>query len=341
MQEEFQLRGRSSRLDAMQALMLLTAAFLTLAGSAVAQPRGAKPIMVFHTHDFWLNLHQFLYVLGRHEAQSPDRTRRATANAPVDADQGLQSLSVEEQRLWRQAVNHYANGPSKQDAVFDQPLIAAGQALARAGDAPSLGGSGVDQQLAITLEQVAPIYRKAWWPAHSRANDEWADAVRVLVDKHGSAMLAFITRAYQRPWPPAGYPVRVSAYANWAGAFSTSGNLLIVSSLDPGLRGTAALEIAFHESMHQWDEDVDALLAAEAKKQNRDVPDLLFHALIFYTAGEATRSAVPGYVPYAEANGLWKQRGLGAFKQRLDDAWRPYLNGKGTRAEAITAMLTP
>lgn len=103
-------------------------------------------IFVFHTDDVWLNLHQFLYVLGRHEAAMPDRMRRATAGAPVDADQGLAALPPDEQRAWREAVTFYAQDLSKLDAVFDERLIRAGQALAAAGNRPTLAGSGVGSE---------------------------------------------------------------------------------------------------------------------------------------------------------------------------------------------------
>jgi len=66
---------------------------------------------------------------------------------------------------------------------------------------------------------------------------------------------------------------------------------------------------------------------------------LLTHALIFFTAGEAVRSIDAQQVPYAEGNGLWRQKGLGAFKAALDRSWKPYLEGKGTLDEALRALL--
>jgi hypothetical protein len=62
--------------------------------------------------------------------------------------------------------------------------------------------------------------------------------------------------------------------------------------------------------------------------------------LIWYTAGEAIRSVAPDHVPYAEANGLWRQRSLSMFRPALDEIWKPYLFGKGRRDEALAAILT-
>jgi hypothetical protein len=296
-------------------------------------------VFVFHTDGFWLNLHQFLYVLGRHDAMMPDRMRRATAGAPADAAEGLARLSGDEQQAWNEAVSFYAKGLSREDAVFDAALVKVGQALARVGAANSVSNAGLEPAHAALLERVAPIYRKAWWTAHRRANVAWAEATAQLVDRHGGAMLAFVTRVYGLPWPQEGFPIQVCGYSNWAGAFSTRGNLLVVSALDPGLRGLPGIEIAFHEAMHQWDDAIDEMLAAEGKRQGRAVPDLLSHAMIFYTAGEATRAIAPGYVPFAEANGLWHQRGLGALKPALDEAWKPYVSGRGTRAQAFAELV--
>src|SRR6187455_1523679 len=80
------------------------------------------PVVTFHPHDVWLNLHHFLYVLGRADAKMPDATRRAVVGAPADQDKALASLPADQQRIWREAVTAYASGPSKRDAIFDAAL---------------------------------------------------------------------------------------------------------------------------------------------------------------------------------------------------------------------------
>jgi hypothetical protein len=293
----------------------------------------------FHADEVWLNLHQFLYVLGRHDAGMADRTRRAVVDAPADAEKGLAGLPEESRAVWKDAVQHYATGPSKRDAVFDGPLIDLAHALVRAGSSSLPAGGNPDPATMAALARVEPAYRRAWWRDHQRGNEEWIASLKPLLDAHGVAVLAFITRAYGMDWPSAGYPVHVTAYANWAGAFSTRGNLLLISSRDAGNRELYALEVVFHEAMHQWDDEVDRWLSAEAARQNVRVPPSLSHAMIFYTAGEAVRHAAPAHVPYAEVNGMWKGKTIGAFKTALDTAWKPYLSGSGTRDQAIAALV--
>jgi hypothetical protein len=37
---------------------------------------------------------------------------------------------------------------------------------------------------------------------------------------------------------------------------------------------------------------------------------------------------------YAEVNGIWRGR-MGAYKAILDEAWKPYLDGRGTLDAAL------
>lgn len=306
---------------------------LTLAVPASVRAQPTAPIFTYHS-SFWLNLHHFLYVLGRVEAKRPDVTRRAVAGAPDDEAQGLARATDDERRVWREVVAAYAKGPSRRDPVFDRGLIAAGQALARADGAASLEGAGVTAELATLLERAAPVYRRYWWDAHGRANEaRWAE-LEPLVGAHGQVVLAFITRIYQEAWPADGYPLQFAAWVNWAGAFSTGDRHLVVASLDEGTRGMQGLEILFHEAMHQWDEAVQARLDAAAAAAGKRIDGPLSHAMIFYTAGEAVRSAVPDHAMYAEVNGIWRGR-MGAYKAILDEVWKPYLDGRGTRDAAL------
>lgn len=310
-------------------------------GRSGAQVKRAVPrgnIFVFHTNEFWLNLHHFLYVLGRAANKERDTARDAVAGAPADQQQGLENLSMAEKKVWQETVAAYAMSWSKKDLIFDDPLPALTGALANAGEAKSITGLAIDPALVAVLQRAAPIYRKTWWPKHRDANRNWQTSIKALVDRHGVAVLAFITRSYQLEWPPAGFPVHVSGYANWAGAYSTEGNLLVLSSLASGNQATYGLESIFHEGMHQWDEKVFAILREQAGKLNKFFPRGLDHALIFFTAGEAVRHVFPEHVPYAEKFGVW-QRGMSSMKVALEEVWQPYLNGHGTRDEALAELI--
>jgi len=307
--------------------------FALLVGAAAA------PIFRFRTDEFWLNLHQFLYVLGRAEAKAFDASREAVVHAPEDAERRLSRATDAERQVWHEAVSWYAQGLSRKEAVFDDPLPELANTLARAGDTPEMPRlARADSGLRPLLQRVAPVYRKLWWPEHRDANRRHREAMDSLVSQYGDTVLAFITRVYQMDWPEAGYPIHIAGYANWAGAFSTTGNLLIISSLDSLTRRLYGLESIFHEAMHQWDPGIDAILDEEAGKLGRRVPPSLSHAMIFFTAGEAIRRVAPEHVPYADAFGVWQRRWQ-PMREALVEIWKPYLDGSGTRDEAIVKLL--
>lgn len=299
------------------------------------------PIFVFETDEFWLNLHHFLYVLGRAQNNTRDATREPAAHAPQDSEQGLAKLALVEQQTWHRAIAFYAAGLSRKDLIFDDPLPELSISLAQLQDASSMRDVTADPELLKILEQAAPLYRKVWWPAHHAANQARRGELQGLVNKHGRQILGFITGAYQMNWPASGYPVHFSAYANWGGAYSAvsaNGGLLVVSSLDSSNSGADGLETIFHEGMHQWDDQMNAVLNKQAAALKLNVPLRLSHALVFFTAAEAVRSAFPDYVDYAQKTGVW-QRGMEPLRQALEEGWKPYLAGRGSRDEAIAAVL--
>lgn len=297
----------------------------------------AAPIFRFETDGFWLNLHHFLYVLGRVEAKMPDITRDAVAGAPADEAEGLKALTDAERRAWRESVTVYASGLSRLETVFDRALYDVTNAVRRASPDRAASTLQIDVAVAGALDRAAPIYRKAWWPRHREGNRKWLQSMQEPLQQHGPRILAFVTRAYQEPWMAGGFPVNVSGWSNWAGAYSTYDSLLVIATLNPGNQGLHGFEIMFHEAMHQWDEEIDARLLKIARANKLKFNDLLSHAMIFYTTGEAMKTVVPTHVPYAELAGIWKGR-MGVFKPALDAHWKPYLEGKTTLDEALLAI---
>ena len=307
--------------------------------AVVLAAQAAVPIFRFETDGFWLNLHHYLYVLGRVEAKMPDITREAVAGAPADEAEGLKLLTEAERQTWREAVSTYANGLSKLDMVRDKTLFDTTNAVRRGAAAREAKMLAIDPAAAAALDRAAPIYRKAWWSRHRDANRRWLQSMQDPLQKYGPQILTYITRAYQQPWMKDGYPVNVSAWSNWAGAYSTNDSLLVVSTLNTGNQGLHGFEITFHEAMHQWDDPMFARLRQVAKANNiAKIDGLLTHAMIFYTTGEAMKSVVPSHVPYAELAGIWKGR-MGAFKPALDAHWKPYLDGRTTLDAALLGLL--
>jgi hypothetical protein len=284
----------------------------------------------------WNNLHHFLYVLGRAKNGVPDMRREAVAGAPGDVE-GLSARPDAERATWDDAVRFYAAGLSTKDAVFDADMVKATQILTAAPDASNLSGLGLDPQLVAALNRAAPVYRAVWWPRHGRANRERRDELMALAEKHAAPLVQRLTAVLGTEWPSQPRTIDLAAFVNWAGAYSTDGGLIVVSSTSESNMGLWGLETLLHEASHQWDAQVQRRLSAVAAKTGRRVPPQLSHAMIFHTCGELMRQRFPDHVPQAVKVGIW-DRGMGRFKAPLDEHWLPYLRGVGT-FEAAAAQL--
>ena len=286
---------------------------------------------------FRVNLHHFLYVLTR-ARKGLDAQRPAVTRSLADtADLGR--LSAEERAGWDRALVHYSAEIAPRDAVFDEMLVEAKQAVVGCPDGAALTSCGVPEAMARALEDAAPAYRRLWWPAHDRANREWIGAVTPLVASRGAAMKSALGRAFATEWPSAPVRVDVVAYANWAGAYTTRDPAHVtVASRAPNAEGTLAFEVLFHEVLHTLDDGVATALgdaAREGNKRTRGVG----HTIVFYTVGELTRRLFPGHVPYAEKAGLWTQAPMARLQPILRAHWQPFLDGQGTFEEAVRKVV--
>ena len=295
------------------------------------------PLFTFRS-GFWGNLHHFLYVLGRARTGAPDSRRAAVAKAPADLD-GLAERPEDERAAWDESVHFYAGGPSTKDILFDRDLVEITRKIAAAPDDADPATLGLPRELAGTLKLAAPVYRAVWWPRHSRANIAKRDELQSLIDTHGAAAVKRLSTVYRTQWPARSRVVDISAYSNWAGAYSVTGGVIVISSLDEAARGMWGLEALLHESSHQWDDEIEARLSAIAKAQGKALNPQLSHALIFYTSGEIVAELAPGHEPYAVKNGLWNRSTLAPLKPLLDKYWRPYIRGAGTFEEAAAKLV--
>jgi hypothetical protein len=296
-------------------------------------------LFAFHSN-FWLNLHHFLYATARAQA-GLDANRPAATRALADTT-GFGALPASEQNSWRAAVAYYDSTLAHRDILFDSGLVAINNGLARADSAPILRDLGLDPSLVTILERAAPTYHRLWWPRHNAANNNWMARMRPLLALYGDSLAARESRVFREPWSKTPVRVDVTAYANWAGAYTTTGpSHITVSSEDPGNQADQGLEILFHEVLHTMDDTLRSALLAAFRAHGKAPPRDLTHVFIFYTAGAATQEIVPKHIPYAVGNGLWDR--VADFKRALPllrRTWQPYLDGKITFADAVQRYAT-
>jgi hypothetical protein len=320
-----------------------------LVGHWATQRPAAQPLrpayFSFSTDDVWLNLHHFLYVLGRARNGAPDATQQAVAGVAADERQGRATLTAEEQQTWETTVTAYANGLSRQPSMFQPPLAPITLTLAGTGDV-AVPATVIDDAVRQTLIAAMPVYRKAWWPRHRAMNERYVATLQQQLDQDGPAIVSSLARSYGLTWPARPYPTHVVPYASWQGGFSYTGLRIVVSSNDyPMNRGWYPLEILFHEAMHQWDDDVARVLQAHATARQVRLPIDLSHTLVFVTAADAVRRLHPEHVAFIDALNLWSGSLSGSrlpaarLRPAIEATWKPYLDGRGERDDVFAAMV--
>jgi hypothetical protein len=290
--------------------------------------------------NFWVNLHHFLYVTAR--ARRGLDADRGTVTQSLADTAGIGSLSAAQRSDWDQALEYYGQTLAERDILFDSVMVAVTVRLSHVTGSAMPAAAPLDSAHGRALTRAAAAYRAVWWNRHDAANRAWISAVQPLLAQHGDSAAAWESRAFGVQWSATPVPVDVSAYANWAGAYTTEGpDHVTVSSLNPDNQGPAAFETLFHEVLHTMDRELFERYRTASRAQGKRMIRGPTHPFIFYTAGEVTRRLFPGYVPFAESGGLWERvRDFGAMRPLLQRHWQPWLDGRITIDEALRRIAT-
>jgi len=334
--------------NCLRAIFCVAAITLCLPAYATAQevPSDA-PLPVFEFHSgFWLNLHHTLY----RQARLARNPAPGTPAAPI-----ISGLSAADQKTWDSAVAFYAASYANKDLLFSLEMVLIKNQLGDFETCEDLAGfkkktcdAGLPAKLTQTLDSVAPIYRAHLWQEHDRLNRRWIAAVAPLVRNSALELSHRLAEIYETPWPKERIRVDVTVFANAQGAYTTVDPLRVtLSSTDARNQGAEALEILFHEASHGISDTVQNAIVRECRQRDKPVPRDLWHALLFYTAGEVIRSVMKNspnkipdaYTPYAIRENLYK-RGWEDYLRVLNEYWQPYLDGKVGFDDAIAHMVS-
>ena len=283
----------------------------------------------FHS-SFWLNLHHTLYAAAwaRRPEAGTLRARAGALPAPLDAP-----LSDEERQAWTAAVDFYDKELANRDLLFDRRLSQMKPFLAR-GDVSALE---VGDDVRKVLQQVAPVYRKHYWPVHDKVNRAWIEATVNDIRQVAPEVIAKLERFYGVKWFDS--PVRIDAVwiGNRQGAYTTTEPVhAVIASGAPDHKGWNSVEIVFHEISHKLIYPLEADLAkalGEGIKQHRD----LWHVVQFHLTGAAVQQTLRArkidYTPYLYQGLI--DRAWPQYRDVADKVWRLYADGVIDRDEAI------
>ncbi len=306
----------------------------TDAPASHGETAGNREFFEFHS-GFWINLHHFLYLQA--VLAAPD----ARKDAAIAAQRAIPNpaMTDDQRTAWNKACAYYRQFGNK-DALRDRTLITANYELSDAGNSNSLQDPQLPPEMVDALHAGAPVYRALYWTEQDRVNRHWIARASALVNRYGDALSHRLALVYRKRWPVEKIPVEVVSYANWAGAYTTTHSTLItVSSLDSSGEGDAALEVLFHEASHAMIDDVQEAISKQCGATGVTLnPPTLWHAVLFYTAGALVKEVIPGYVPVAEAIGLWR-RAWPMYIGALEKDWQPYIDGKRSFDSAVAGLV--
>jgi hypothetical protein len=331
------------------------------AGHPAPQERETPPpVFEFHS-GFWINLHHFLYLQGRARQFARES---AAAGSPAPAQPlpqsvALDGLSADQQRAWNAAVDAYAADWSSRDLQLNIDMTVVNNRLSELENCGELSGKNrveckadLREDLVTALDEAAPIYRARWWNEQDRENRMWIAQVAPLVRRMGADLSEELADIYHTPWPQ--QPIRVDVV--WSvgplGAYTTLNPIHVtVASSDARNQGATSLEVLFHEGSHALAGELNQAIARECRDEGKPIPRELWHAVLYYTAGEMARRVYAespgpdgggdlgsGYTPYADRNGLY-DKDWSQYRTVLELYWQPYLEGKVTFDRAIQRMI--
>jgi len=228
--------------------------------------------------------------------------------------------------------------------LFDSSLVAVNDRLAELEAATAVTGApGLDAGIAAALDRASSAYRGLWWPRHDAANRRWTSDALIPLREHGAEAARVEAVAFRTRWSATPVRVDVSAYTNWAGAYTTEHPSHInIGSVDHiGSGGPSSFETLFHEVLHTMDDSLFTVVRASFRESGKRLPRDATHPFIFFTAGEVTRRLYPGYVPFAESGGLWARNpDFARMLPLLREHWQPYLEGQGSLEETLRRIAT-
>ncbi len=314
----------------MLALVLLVSCAKAPDNEPVLSPGGH---FEFHT-DPWISLHHFVFHLARENARELLLSRRV----PI-LPQDREAMTPEFVAALEQAFAAY-------EPYLDTSLLFDDQTQ-RISEELTHGPETLDDlEIRAALTRLMPIYLETVWPHHRAASIALRTQLMQPLVVHEDQLAQRLAQFLESEWPSDPIRVDLTAYANWAGAYTFDPPPRItLGSYDEALVAGYGFELLFHESTHtallgaNLSPAADRALAAAGLSNDR-----FWHYGLFYISGRITQGVLgdDDYEMYAAATGLTSRSSSSVFYEAFDDNWETS-NGLGdflTRSalQAATAI---
>lgn len=286
--------------------------------------------------NFWVNLHHFL----RAEA------RRRSGGIPLELS--VAALKAGEQTEWESALTTYTD-LAKRSFIFDQTLTQIDNVLTMQSGTTIKSGTAIDPKLVIALNGAAPIYREHRWNEDHAENQQWIATHAPSIAEHAPAIKAAIGKVFGIKPPDAPILVDVVREIGPNLAYTTQGPVGFLGhtfiSAPANSNSDVALDTILHEISHTMDDQIIAMIDAEAARQHVRIPSDMWHAMTLYSTGELVRRELgrsrsdPTYTPNTAFFRMFAEGTWHSVFADLQTYWLPYLNAKVSLNEALAAVI--
>lgn len=243
----------------------------------------------FHNNK-WMNLHHFFY------EQASHGQKRKLKDDGVSFINTNDSLTVE--RLDNNTREVFLSGISfyKKNVINQPLLIKSGRILKWLQRQPDkkIADTTYSSSFTNILNTLEPIYNEYFWEKHKTQNQVLLDRFKNTISANEKYVIQKLENLSGNQWSKV-VRVDITAYGNWAGAYSPASDNIVVSSMDPLMHSTLFVEFVFHESSHLLFDRYSPFrksLYQISKETNIKYPRNLWHAAMFYLSGLATKEAL-------------------------------------------------
>src|ERR1700752_426214 len=205
-------------------------------------------------------------------------------------------------------------------------------------------------RLAQSLAVVEKDFLEKVWPLHKAMIDQAVKQIHGTLAPKEPEFFAYLTKSLGMAEAGRVVPIYLVAEAIGPGAFTAWGDdhsgLCIVSI--GTIKGTSLLDAILHEAIHALDletekDNVLTQLGEQLLKAGFAETDLIVrhgpHMLVFIQSAETVRRYLePTYEPYS--SGVFVREGLKPIVKVELPIWQAYLEGKISRDEAVTQMVS-
>ena len=318
-------------------LFISVFAFLTMT-SCQAQDQDLPATATTDHFEFyinkWLNQHHFLFQMAKTLARDSITAKEVFPQ--------WQAMKPEEQQLTTELLAYYQENWIDKSLLFNGDLYRVKRTITHWSDDRESLAYEEHPELARYWKGFAPIYDRLFWPIHRAQNEQVLqhNLPRIKAYEHQAAKR--LSQLCQEPWPTAKIRVDVTYLADWAGAYTTTNPVHVVTSTK--VEGPAGdwVETLFHEASHKLISGrrgkVSSIIQAIAKEEALEIPRQLWHGVLFYFAGVVIKDLLVAegieYELYMKRENVFS-----AYHEALSKSLDPYLAGNTSLESALRELL--